>query len=99
MARLASLLESHPYLATPAKVAILSKPLPLAEQRQWQSQLPGIADNCPAIVRLLGDMSLPTMLPPGTVWQSVIGTRYPVWRCMHGFRPNNDNRTPGNIVR
>lgn len=57
MARLASLLESHPYLATPAKVAILSKPLPLAEQRQWQSQLPGIADNCPAIVRLLGDMS------------------------------------------
>ncbi len=39
MARLASLLESHPYLATPAKVAILSKPLPLAEQRQWQSQL------------------------------------------------------------
>src|SRR5699024_570996 len=30
MARLASLLESHPYLATPAKVAILSKPLPLA---------------------------------------------------------------------
>ncbi len=43
--------------ATPAKVAILSKPLPLAEQRQWQSQLPGIADNCPAIVRLLGDMS------------------------------------------
>ncbi len=19
------------------------------------------------------------------VWQSVIGTRYPVWRCMHGF--------------
>ncbi|WP_181962018.1 hypothetical protein, partial [Klebsiella pneumoniae] len=43
MARLASLLESHPYLATPAKVAILSKPLPLAEQRQWQSQLPGIA--------------------------------------------------------
>lgn len=33
------------------------------------------------------------MLPPGTVWQSVIGTRYPVWRCMHGFRPNNDNRT------
>ncbi|MFO6427425.1 phage receptor [Escherichia coli] len=35
----------------------LSKPLPLAEQRQWQSQLPGIADNCPAIVRLLGDMS------------------------------------------
>ncbi len=56
MARLASLLESHPYLATPA-VAILSKPLPLAEQRQWQSQLPGIADNCPAIVRLLGDMS------------------------------------------
>lgn len=57
MARLASLLESHPYLATPAKVAILSKPLPLAAQRQWQSQLPGIADNCPAIVRLLGDMS------------------------------------------
>lgn len=57
MARLASLLESHPYLATPAKVAILSKPLPLAEQRQWQSQLPGIADNCPSIVRLLGDMS------------------------------------------
>ncbi|HGZ0704851.1 phage receptor [Escherichia coli] len=57
MARLASLLESHPYLATPAKVAILSNPLPLAEQRQWQSQLPGIADNCPAIVRLLGDMS------------------------------------------
>ncbi|MFP1528124.1 hypothetical protein ACLB1R_16600 [Escherichia coli] len=48
---------SHPYLATPAKVAILSKPLPLAEQRQWQGQLPGIADNCPAIVRLLGDMS------------------------------------------
>lgn len=48
MARLASLLESHPYLATPAKVAILSKPLPLAEQRQWQSQLLlGIADNCP----------------------------------------------------
>ncbi|EKD9941268.1 phage receptor [Escherichia coli] len=44
-------------LRTPAKVAILSKPLPLAEQRQWQSQLPGIADNCPAIVRLLGDMS------------------------------------------
>jgi uncharacterized Zn-binding protein involved in type VI secretion len=42
---------------------------------------------------------LPTMPPPGTVWQSVIGTRYPVWRCMHGFRPNNDNRTPGNIVR
>lgn len=40
MARLASLLESHPYTATPAKVAILSKPLPLAEQRQWQSQLP-----------------------------------------------------------
>lgn len=38
MARLASLLESHPYLATPAKVAILSKPLPLAEQRQWQSR-------------------------------------------------------------
>lgn len=38
-------------------MAILSKPLPLAEQRQWQSQLPGIADNCPAIVRLLGDMS------------------------------------------
>ena len=57
MARLASLLESHPYLATPTKVAILSKPLPLAEQRQWQSQLPGIADNCPSIVRLLGDMS------------------------------------------
>ncbi|MBS8754920.1 hypothetical protein KER14_22670 [Escherichia coli] len=24
---------------------------------------------------------------------------YPVWPCMHGFRPNNDNRTPGNIVR
>lgn len=38
-------------------MAILSKPLPLAAQRQWQSQLPGIADNCPAIVRLLGDMS------------------------------------------
>ncbi|NYY74505.1 hypothetical protein DMH88_09640 [Escherichia coli] len=53
MARLASLLESHPP-ATPAKVAILSKPLPLAEQRQWQSQLPGIADNCPAIVRFAG---------------------------------------------
>ncbi len=35
----------------------IEKPLPLAEQRQWQSQLPGIADNCPAIVRLLGDMS------------------------------------------
>lgn len=33
------------------------------------------------------------MPPHGTVWQSVIGTRYPVWRCMHGFRPNNDNRT------
>lgn len=27
MARLASLLESHPYLATPAKVAILSETL------------------------------------------------------------------------
>ncbi|HGC2462362.1 TPA: tetratricopeptide repeat protein [Escherichia coli] len=40
-----------------AQLNDLSKPLPLAEQRQWQSQLPGIADNCPAIVRLLGDMS------------------------------------------
>lgn len=57
MGRLAELLESYPYLATPAKLAILSKPLPHAEQRQWQSQLPGIADNCQAISRLLGDMS------------------------------------------
>ncbi len=62
MARLASLLESHPP-ATPAKVAIYRNP-PLAEQRQWQSQLPGIADNCPAIVRLLGDMSPSAMPPP-----------------------------------
>ncbi len=41
----------------------------------------GYADNCPAIVRLLGDMSPSYDAPPGTVWQSVIGTRYPVWPC------------------
>ncbi|STI77219.1 bacteriophage N4 receptor, outer membrane subunit [Escherichia coli] len=35
MARLASLLESHPYLATPAKVAILSKPY------RWRSNVSG----------------------------------------------------------
>ncbi len=42
----------------------------------------GYCDNCPAIVRLLGDMSPSYDAAPGTVWQSVIGTRYPVWRCM-----------------
>ncbi|STN26073.1 bacteriophage N4 receptor, outer membrane subunit [Escherichia coli] len=54
-------------------MAILSKPLPLAEQRQWQSQLPGIADNCPAIVRLLGDMSPSYDAAAWNRLQSVIG--------------------------
>ncbi|MGU0016813.1 hypothetical protein ACVXG9_23535 [Escherichia coli] len=56
MARLASLLESHPYLATPAKVAIYRNPY------RWRSNVSGksVAGYCsnrPAIVRLLGDTS------------------------------------------
>ena len=92
MARLASLLESHHLPGNARRRWQFYRNL-----YRWRSNVSGkvscrvlliIARQwfaCWAICRLL------TMLPPGTVWQSVIGTRYPVWRCMHGFRPNNDN--------
>ncbi|XNM61274.1 hypothetical protein ACLK1T_04245 [Escherichia coli] len=92
MARLASLLESHPYLATPAKVAILSKPLPLAAQRQWQSQLPGIAmiaGNSSLAGRYVAFLRCRRLEPSGEVLSGhATGVAFYAWLQAEQRQPN-----------
>lgn len=55
--RLVELLHEHPQWASDAQKTELSKPLGASVQRQLQSQLPWLVDNCSALISLLGDMS------------------------------------------
>lgn len=55
--RIFDLLRKHPDWATPEQMTRLSQPLPSASQRELQSQLPGVAQDCATVRRLLGDMS------------------------------------------
>lgn len=57
LARLSLLLRNNPEWATPAQRARLRQPLSSPALRQWQSELPGLAEDCEAIRSLLGDMS------------------------------------------
>lgn len=55
--RLIGLLRTHPNWATAAQKAKLSQPLASFRQRQLQSQLPWLAENCASVRKLLGDLS------------------------------------------
>lgn len=55
--RLIGLLRDHPDWATTAQKAKLSQPLAAFRQRQLQSQLPWLAENCASVRKLLGDLS------------------------------------------
>ena len=57
LARLVDLLHEHPTWATSTQLAQMSRPLPTAQQRDLQRQLPSIAHDCKTIRSLLGDMS------------------------------------------
>ena len=57
LARLVGLLSVHPEWASSAQRAGMSAPLPTAQQRDLQRQLPGFIDDCRATRHLLGDMS------------------------------------------
>ncbi|XPE55183.1 hypothetical protein ACNKHW_03045 [Shigella flexneri] len=85
MARLASLLESHPYLATPAKVAIY-RVLTAGGATSVAKRVAGHRKTSrPGIVCLLVRSRLPTMPPPEPSGKVLSGhaTRA---RRMHGFR-------------
>lgn len=57
LVRLGGLLQRYPDRLTAAQLARLSAPLATASQRQLQSQLPVLNNDCQATRRLLGDLS------------------------------------------